>query len=156
MSNVLDLSGADLTEFEALPSGQYNATIYEMEPVETAGGPDAKLPAGTPGFKIRFAIQDEPHVGRAVYSNYYIPPAEYDAQKAAKMKGAFARFLIAIGYHEKDVLSGKLKIDDLSDVGGRECVVIIGPPNLEGSTFNSVKGVKPAGSKGGSSSGGLI
>ena len=64
------------------------------------------------------------------------------------MDGMLARFFIAIGYDEAEVLSGEFD-PDYEDMIGRECRVVVGQrewPKDSGEMQNNVKGVKPVGS----------
>jgi hypothetical protein len=82
-----------------------------------------------------------------------IPPKEYDKAKAAKMKGMLARFFIALGTPEEEVLN-KAFDPDFDDYVGEPCVVAVGKEPkkdrqgniIEGEYNNPVKNVKPAGS----------
>jgi hypothetical protein len=153
--STLDLSGADLRGFEPIPSGQYNAEIVEVKMEETQGGPNAKLPAGTPRVNVRFRVTDGEFEGRNVFNSYTLPPADYE--KAAIMKGMFVRFLIAVGYDEKKVTSGKWTFD-ADDFPGRSCTVTVAQEPKrggDGEMINVVKAVKPLG-EGASSGGGLL
>jgi hypothetical protein len=159
MSNVLDLSGADTSGFDTIKAGTYDAVVFKAEMQETKGGPEAKMPAGTPKLNIQLKITEEPYNNRRVFTSYVIPPADYDPTKAAKMKGMFVRFLTAIGYDEKKVQSGKFNLD-IEDLSGRECRVVVGVKpkwgGAEGETDNEVKGVKAIGDTSGATSGGLL
>lgn len=149
MSNILDLSGADTSGFEALESGSYNATVYEVELAETSGS--GKLPAGVPMVKVQFAIQDEGAKGRRVFNNFALPSTEQH-EKASIMQGNFVRFLTALGEDEKKIKTKGFDLGSLEDLQGRECVVRIGKelykrnPDDEGEWTNPVKSIKPAGS----------
>jgi hypothetical protein len=98
-----------------------------------------------------------------VFVTYVVPPKDYDAGKAAKMKGMLARFFMALGDSEETV-RGKNFDPDFDDYIGRECVVVVGKEQkrtrdgdiIEGEFNNPVKGVKPAGSIAGAPTGGLL
>lgn len=159
---ALDLTGADTSGFDAMDAGTYDAVVFKAEMQETKGGPNAKLPAGTPKLNIQFKIteggEDGKYFNRRQFTSYTFPPADYDKDKAAKMKGMLVRFLVAIGYEEKKVTAGKFNLD-VEDLTGRECrIVVAKKPKYQGEPGemdNEVKGVKAPGS-GGSSGGGLI
>jgi Protein of unknown function (DUF669) len=161
----LNLADADMKGFEPLEPGRYNAEVFEitMDAVRNPTG-TGKMPAGTPMVKVQFKITDEGVENRRVWSQYIIPPKNYDAAKAAKIKGMLARFFVALGESEEKVLSKSFE-PDLEDYVGRECVVVVGrEPKRDGSTGeiiegeynNPVKGVKPAGSIVGTSGGQLL
>jgi hypothetical protein len=144
----LDLSGADVKGFDPIPAGVYDATVFKAEMQETKGGPEAKMPAGTPRLNVQFRLaaeEGEPFYNRRFFTSYTFPPADYDKAKAAKMQGMFVRFLTAIGYEEKKVMGGKFNLD-VEDLAGRECriVVALKPKygGAEGEFDNEVKGVK--------------
>lgn len=143
MSNVLDLSGADLKGFEPFKSGPYPAIVFDVKPVVTEN-PDGKLPMGTEGYNVQFAIDGGEFNNRRVFNNYWIPPADYDPSKKKMLEGMFARFLLAIGYSEKEVTSGKFKFDP-EDAIGRECTVVVGirPATEQYEASNNVRNVKP-------------
>jgi hypothetical protein len=154
----LDLSGADMDTFEAVPPGRYNVEVFEvtMDAVRNARG-DGKLPAGTPMLKIQWrATEDNPDGlnNRRFWSQFVIPPKDYDKSKADKMKGMLARTLIALGEPEEKVLAKGYE-PDLEDLVGRAAVIQVGREQkldsntrepIEGEFNNPVKGVKPAGS----------
>lgn len=153
--SVLDLSGADAGGFEAIPSGTYDCVVQEAEWQETKGGQDAKLPAGTPRLNVQFKVIQEfakdgtKVLNRRLFNGYTIPPADYDVEKSARMKGMMVNFLKAVGYDEKQITSGKFKLD-VTDLTGRECRVVVGQkPKYNGEPGemdNEVRGVKPVGS----------
>lgn len=155
--STLDLSGADLKGFEPVPAGSYPCTIYEATMGETSG--QGKLPQGTPKLQITFVVTEGEFAKRRFWGNYVIPPNDYE--KAAQLKGMLVRFLVALGYDEKKLTSGKFNLD-LEDIQGRECVVTVKiEPRFggeEGEMTNTVTGVKPAGSPttGATSKAGLV
>ena len=155
--STLDLTGADTTGFDPLPSGAYNCTVFAAEMQETKGGPEAKLPEGTPKINVQFRISEGDYENRRLFNAYVIPPADY--VNAPKLKGMLVRFLEALGYDEKKITSGKFNLD-VEDMIGRECVVVVGQKpkynGAEGEMDNVVKGVKPAGAGTGSTGGGLL
>jgi len=161
---LLNLSDADLSGFEPLEPGRYNAEVFEMttDAVKNLSG-EGKMPAGTPMVKIQFKLTDESVNNRRVFVTYVIPPDDYDPGKAAKMKGMIARMFIALGDSEETVRSKKFE-PDFDDYIGRECVVVVGKEQkrtrdgeiIDGEYNNPVKGIKPAGSIVSTTSGGLL
>jgi hypothetical protein len=122
MSEVLDLSGADMKGFAAIPSGRYPAVVQEVKAFET-DNPEGKLPVGTPGWNVQFKVDGGEHDNARVFNRYYNAPAGYE--KKAMMDGFLARFLIAIGAAtEKDIAGGKAKINP-ADWEGCECTVVV-------------------------------
>jgi hypothetical protein len=163
MTGPLNLQDADLKGFDPLEPGRYNAEVYEftMDSVKNTSGV-GKMPAGTPMVKVQFKLTDEPNENRRVFSQYVIPPKDYDKGKAAKMKGMLARLFIALGASEEEVLSKDFD-PDFEDYKDVPCVVVLGKEPkktrdgqiIEGEYNNPVKGVKPAGSVA-TASGGLL
>ena len=164
MAGPLNLADADLSGFDPLEPGRYNAEVFEIswDAVKNTDG-TGKMPAGTPMLKIQFKITDEPNVNRRVFCTYVNPPKDYDQAKAAKMRGMIARFFMAIGFSEEDVRSTKFD-PDFDELRERPCVVVLGKEPkrtregviVEGEFNNPVKGVKPAGSIVGSDSSGAL
>lgn len=160
---ALDLSGADTKGIEPVPSGPYDVTVYEATIGETSG--KGKLPGGTPMLKVQFAIPEdaEDYKNRRFFGNYPLKfPDDYDKSKVAKMQGNLVKLLEALGYSKDEVMKKSFKLDP-DDLVGRSCVVVVGidkaqdwteeTPNMQ----NVLKGVKPAGSNtGGSSGSGLL
>lgn len=148
----LDLSDADTSGFAPIETGRYPAVVHEikMDAVKNTDG-TGKMPAGTPMVKVQFRITQEidGSTNRRVFSQYIIPPKNYDKGKAQKMKGMFVTFLLALGEDEEKVRS-KNYDPDLEDFYGRECVVVVGKEPkrtrdgdiIEGEYNNPVKGVK--------------
>lgn len=155
--SVLDLSGADTTGFDPVPSDRYNVRIHKYEMTET--GPNSKVP-GTPMLKLQLKIVDGPYKDKIIFDQFTLPPA--DRENADKMLGFFVRFLIAIGYDEKQIKSKGFSLAKLDDIVSKEAVatVVLVPENKEKGydASNNVKGYKPAGSleAGAQSGGGLI
>lgn len=150
--STLDLSGADLKGFEPVPAGSYPCKVFEASMGETSG--EGKLPAGTPKLMVTFIVTEGEFEKRRFWGNYSIPPADYE--KAPQLKGMLVRFLTALGYDEKKLVSGKFNLD-VDDLVGKECVVTVKVEqryNAEpGEMTNTVSGVKPAGSATGGKSG---
>lgn len=132
----LNLSDADTTGFEPIPSGtEVRAEVFEATTVSIEKE-DGKLPQGTPGVKIQAKILNEgegsQYFNRRVFNNYWLPGEGYDNDKAAKMKGMFVNFLIAIGYEKDEVMGGSFNLD-LDDMQGREFILRVGvQPAREG------------------------
>lgn len=133
-SGPLDLSGADTSGIDPVPSGKYNLTVFEAEWTETKN--EGKLPIGTDMFKVQFTIDstypdgaeevDGMKLGnRRVFQNFFpIPPKGYDKDKAAKNKGSFVRFLVACGYDKEEIESGKFNLE-VEDLIGKSCVATL-------------------------------
>lgn len=150
----LNLQDADMKGFDPLEPGNYNAEVFAitMDAVKNASG-EGKMPAGTPMVKVQFKITDEEYENRRVFTQFVIPPKDYDKNAAAKMKGMLARFFISLGTPEEEVLNKNFD-PDFDDYVGQECVVSVGKEPkkdrqgniVEGEYNNPVKSVKPAGS----------
>lgn len=168
---LLDLSKADTSGFDALPSGTYDCEVVEVTMKETKGGENAKLPKGTPMFNVQFKVigkdgeigESYEHYNRRLFSTYVIAPDKVDGKKyehKAKMDGMLVKFFTAIGYDEAEVTGGGFD-PDLNDLKGRECRVTAkmkpkyntAPEDKE--FDNEVSSVKPAGAVSGAS-GGLL
>jgi hypothetical protein len=156
---LLDLSGADTSGFDPLEAGRYNAEVFEIS-VDAVKNPGGKTPVGTPMIKVQFKLTGNEHIGdglenRRVWTQYVVPPKDYDESKASKMKGMIARFFMALGDSEETVRSKNFN-PDFEDYTGRPCVVVVGKEQkrtregeiIQGEYNNPVKGVKPAGSIG--------
>jgi Protein of unknown function (DUF669) len=153
MSGPLNLADADMKGFDPLEPGRYNAEVVEitMDAVKNEGG---KTPKGTPIVKFQFKITDEEYENRRVWTQFVVPPKDYDKSKAAKMKGMLARAFINLGTPEEEVLS-KTFDPDFEDYKGLPCVVTVGKESkkdrngnvVEGEYNNPVKSISPAGSE---------
>lgn len=143
---MLDLSDADTSGFQPIPAGSYNCTVFEAEEVETSGG--GKLPAGVKMAKVRFAVQDDPHEGHPLFTNYPLPNEDEqpDAEKRRKSLGSFVNFLVALGYDEAKIKKSGFDLENIKELEGKECVVRVAIGTYQDEPTNQVKGVKPAGS----------
>lgn len=167
MSGPLNLADADLKGFDAVEPQRLNVEVFQitMDAVKNTQG-TGKMPAGTPMVKVQYrATADNPEglENRRFFQTFTIPPKDYDKSKAQKLKGMLARFFIALGEKEEDVLSNKFE-PDLEDYVGRPCVITVSkqPKKTQDGTIipdeynNPVTGVKPAGSNTGSDGGGIL
>jgi len=143
MSNVLNLAGATPSGgFDPIPSGRYEANVFEVEMIEVEKE-DGKLPFGTPGISVQFAINGGPFDNRRLWRRYYFPPESYE--KAKTMKDMLAGFFVGIGYTTEDVTSGNFIVDP-DDMAGRPCEITVGTRTYDGEIYNDVKAVRPIGS----------
>lgn len=171
MSSVLgplDLSSADLKGFDAVPAGRYNAEIAQIsvDAVKNEGG---KTPVGTPMIKVQCKLLSndegvsEGIENRRVFTQFVVPPKDYDQKKKEVMQGMIARFFIALGIDEAKVKSAKFD-PDFDELVGTPVVVTLGyePKKdakgeiVEGEFNNPIKGFKPAGSIGAAAPGGIL
>lgn len=169
MSPLLNLADADLSGFEAVLAGTYDAEIHEVTWKETKGG--GKLPKGTPMLNVQFKLDGEDPEGksvknRRVFLSLIIPPEKINNktyEHAGMMKGNLVRFLTAIGYEKSEVMSAETPFDpDPDDMKGRKCRVVVSrreyvpegvDPELNPEEIqiqNDVKAVKPPGDDSGS------
>ncbi len=139
--SVLDLSGADLSGFDPLPSAWYDAIVFEVTHAEVEND-TGKLPIGTEGLSVRFKIDGGEHDGKSVWNRYWFAPAHYE--KKAQLDGILARFLLAIGYTEEEVKSGNFEIKP-EELEGRQCSVNVKKYTYDGMDRNRVNGVRPRG-----------
>ncbi len=159
---TLDLTGADAEAvgYPAVPSGSYEAHVGKAEwnATENIDG-TKKLPHGTPYLNLGIQINDdEPdRDGQRVASVYagfvklFVPPADYDPQKAQQMKNRMANFLNAIG---EDWQKKGYKMPDVEDLIGRELTVVVRKKrdsNASTGFSNEIEGFKLAGSSQGAS-----
>ena len=138
--NLNRLKGADAKGFDAIPAGQYDAVVYEAKHVEVKEGTEGSLPPGTPGIKLQFKIDGGDYDNRRVFTNLWLAPDDH--AKKNVMDNILAATLVAIGFDEDEVTSGKLKIE-FEDFAGRECRISVGTKPYNGQIQNEVKGVRP-------------
>lgn len=149
----LDLSGASESSFEALPSAWYNATIFDVEMRATKGGPEAKLPAGTPMMAVQFRIADGEYENRRVFTQFVIAPAKIvdkdtnkkvDNPNKGTSDGILYGFLKAVGFDPDEIKSGNFNLD-FDEMKGRALRIKLGQREYNGNIQNEVKGTKAAG-----------
>lgn len=153
---ALDLTNADADDvgFPAIPTGKYEAHVAKAEWRTTSNVDGTKaLPHDTPYLSLGIQVNEdeEPRDGQKVanvyagWQNLYIPPADYDATKAQRMKNMMANFLKAIG---EDFQKKGYKIPPVDALLGRELTVIVRKKFDKGQDkfVNEIEGFKPAGS----------
>jgi hypothetical protein len=154
----VNLKNAKEQNFEPLPAGTYDATVFEVKEKKTKGGDNAKLPADTPMIATQFKINDESgeYENRRVFDQMVIPPEKIDGQPyehyQTMMDSVFTYFA-AIGF-SPDEIRGWKELPDYEELAGRECRVVLGLreyPKGSGDFQNVVKRVKPAQTAGASS-----
>ena len=157
---ALDLSTADTKGFEPIPAGRYMHELFDYSWDKTKGGANAKVPEGTPMLKLQFKCVEAPYENRRNFTQFVIPPADYDKDKADKMKGMLVRFLVAMGLDESKVKSKNFKLNDALDdlIGEPVNLVLSVDPVPEGFASagemkNNVKGFKAVGESVGATSG---
>lgn len=152
---TLDLTGSnpDDVGFPAIPSGTYEAHIAKAEWRQTDNSDGSKaLPHETPYLALGIQINEdeEPRndtkVANAyVWKNLFVPPADYDASKAQRMKNEFANFLKAVGeeYDKKGY-----KGPDADNLLGQDVTVTVRRRFDKGQDkfVNDIEGFKTAGS----------
>jgi hypothetical protein len=160
LSPLLNLADADLSGFEAVLAGTYEAQVHEVTWKETSG--KGKLPKGTPMLNVQFKLDGTDEEGksvknRRVFYTLVIPPEKINGkayEHAGMMKANLVRFLIAIGYSKEEVMGGSFDPDP-DDMKGRNCRVVVArreyvPEGVDPETNpedvqiqNEVKSVKP-------------
>lgn len=152
---VLDLSDADGSgvTFEAIPTGKYQTHIHAAEWKQT-DNPDGskKLPDGTPYLNVQLRVdEDEPRDGmtvknRTLFAKFFMPPADYEQDKAMRMKNSLVNFLVSSGYKLEDIQTKKFKID-IDDLVGRQQTTIVKKYKNDyiNDWDNNVQGFKPEG-----------
>lgn len=147
----LNLKDADLkgSDFEAIPSGNYHCSVYDVTMKETKGGQDAALPKGTPMVNVQFKVEGGDYNNRRLFRQLIIAPAKvngkpYEHKKT--MDRILGQFFKCIGFSEEEITSGNFD-PDLEDLKGRELLVVVGQKpkynGAEGEMDNVVKGFKP-------------
>jgi hypothetical protein len=140
---MLDLSGAEEMNFDAVPAGRYACTVYEITAGESEATETSKLPDGTPFYNVQFRINDGEvkdgvdYGNRRLFNRYYIPDDEYE--KAKILKGMFVSFLKAVGYTEEDIMSGTFEFDP-DEVIGNDLLVTVGRVPKQDSAGNQIEG----------------
>jgi len=147
ISGPLDLSDADTSGFDPIPSATYKMEIVEGKE-DKVKGEDGALPKGWPCLNVQFRVPEDAdeYANRRVFNRYYpVVPEGHDPDKAKKLKGMFLSFLIAAGYDEEELRSGSWEFDP-DDLPGRELFITVRyvPANDEKgwAAQNRVTGVK--------------
>jgi hypothetical protein len=140
--SVLDLSGADTSGFDPIPSGTYNVRVERAEWGEVSE--QSELLAGAPRLNIGFVVTDGDYEGRWVWNGFIVPPESYDETKAARMKGFLVNFLDAAQVIDKSDEKSLKKLNmDVGDLIGRELSVRVArKPRSRGSSemVNAING----------------
>lgn len=141
MSEVLDLSGAKLGQFDLLPTDWYDVIIFEITDIEKDND-EGVLAEGTKGYNVQFKVEGGELDNRRVFNRFYLPEKGQhpDEGKRMTMLGRFGDLLKAAGYSEKDLTSGKFKFDK-NDATGRPLRISVGEKN----GYNTVRNYKPIG-----------
>lgn len=148
----LNLATADISGFDPFRAALYEVMVTKIDDVSVKNeSGEGKYPAGTEGYNFEFTVQGGEFEGRKVWNNYWLLGADYiaslspDEQKKANFTvGRFARALIALGYAEKDVTSGKFKFDK-DDVINRRATASVGIQGEQGGypARNIIRDLKP-------------
>jgi hypothetical protein len=128
----IDLSGSKATSYDVLPAGTYvcKVTDYEMKQTANAG----KLPAGTPGIRWEFTIQDGEHAGRKVWTNTWLHENTF---------GFLKSLMAASGRFTDEQLDGEIDFEPEALLGADVRVVVkVKPANDQYEASNDVKGYK--------------
>lgn len=154
---TLDLSGSDpdAIGFPALPSGSYEAHIGKAEWKLTDNLDGSKaLPHETRYLSIGVRVNEdeEDRDGMKVaglyagWTNLFMPPADYDQQKAQQMKNRMANFLKAVG---EDYTKKGYVMPDVESLVGRRVTVTISKKKDDSAASgfkNEIQGFKVEGS----------
>lgn len=146
---ILDLTSADTSGFEALPSGSYDCELFEYK-WDATKNPDGtkKMPDGTPMLKLQFKVIEPEFDNRRLFDQFVIPPEDYDKEKRAKMLGALVRFFTAMGLEESTIKNKKFNMNDaLNGLVGEPVRVTVGQEPIPygsraGEMSNPVRGYK--------------
>lgn len=138
--NLNRLKGADAKGFDAIPANQYDAIVYEAKHVEVKEGSEGSLPPGTPGIKLQFKIDGGDYDNRRVFTNLWLAPDGHEKKQV--MDNILAAALVAMGFDEQEVTSGKLKLE-YEDFAGREVRISVGTKPYNGQIQNEVKAIRP-------------
>jgi len=120
MGISLDFTGVQGGDFEPLPKGKYNATVFEVTEEESK--------AGKPYLSFQFKIQDEGFNNRRAFLNASLQP-----QALWNVKGILKNLGV-------EGLDGQFELD-LDDLAGKPCQILIGHEVYEGETRDRVKKV---------------
>lgn len=101
---------------EPMPTGTYNATVFEIKAEEVKSGANA----GKPRWNVQFRVSDGQYENRRVFS--YIPM--YVAGDFWK----FESFFSALGYEVK----GKFSVPEINDLLGKPLAVRVKVREAEG------------------------
>jgi len=151
----LDLTGSDPTAvgFPAIPSGLYECHVAKAEwrTTENIDG-SKKLPHDTPYLSLGIQVNDDEDERNGqrvagVYAgwvNLFVPPADYDATKAQRMKNAMANFLEAIG---EDWRKKGYKMPDADSLVGMPLTAVVRKKfdKYSEKDVNEIEGFKVAG-----------
>jgi hypothetical protein len=163
---TLDLTGSDPTAvgFPAIPSGLYECHVAKAEwrTTENIDG-SKKLPHGTPYLNLGIRVNEdaEDRNGQKVAGAYagwaklFVPPADYDASAAQRMKNAMANFLEAVG---EDWRKKGYKMPDADSLIGRPITAVVRKKHdsYSDKDVNEIEGFKVAGMAAEQPVGGLV
>jgi len=126
MSIRINLKGVNAGGLEAIPSGEYLATVFEMEQ-------EVGEKSNQPYLAVTFKLQGGDYDKRQLWTNLSLQP-----QALWRMK----QFLTCLGYTEEDLDREDFDIDP-REICGKPLILVVGPPDA-GYTVNKVNGFKPA------------
>jgi len=120
---TLDLSNYDEQKtFDAIPAGKYFVNIFDAEDRETAGGENAKMPAGTAMIFLHCQVtgkvgetgpDDENYefYNRRLFRNLTVPPEGYDEKKSRAMRGMIVALYQAVGVPTEQITTPGFEYD---------------------------------------------
>jgi hypothetical protein len=115
--------------FSAVPNGEYTVFIDSCTPAESSSGKQM--------FKVRFKIEDGPHAGSPIFTNWVL------STENGVALGFFFRKMAAIGldhaYFDKDP-----SIEQVAkDMENRRCIAEVTTREWNGQERNDVNTLKP-------------
>jgi len=135
MSIKINLKDVNLSNYEPLPVGTYDAKITGGEMRETSG--NGKLPAGTPMINWEFTLQDADKLtGRKIWTNTVIHETTLFTLK---------QLLISTGQFTEDDMDGELDFE-ISDIIGSDVAIVVAQREYNGNVVNDIKKIKSIGS----------
>lgn len=113
--------------FEALPAGNYLATVYEAEVKETKAGTGTYI-------KVQFKIVDGEHENRRFFTNYNITNPNDEAQRIGR--GQLKNMMSCAGVTD-------FKLEDVQNLIGMTMVVKLAFKTDNYGDGNEVRGYEP-------------
>jgi Protein of unknown function (DUF669) len=133
----LNLSDIEDRSFEALPAGKYVVKFTDFDMRETKGGPDAKLPAGTPMINwemtvLRHTDGTDTYKNRKLWMNSILHERTLFNLK---------NLLKACGWTDEQLAE---EIDfEPEEIIGNEVVAVVSVRQYQGDDTNDVKRLAP-------------
>ncbi len=130
ITGITDQDLAGRNDYEPVPAGSYNASVFDVKLEQVKSGPNE----GKPRFNIQFSILDDGHKNRRVFS--YVPL--YKANDFWKAQSFFK----ALGY---DLKAGDFTVPEPNELAGKTIGVRVKiAPDQNGQPRNEVAGFDKA------------